>query len=117
MILKQKTGKKPVFCFGDPNGIRTHDTTVKGWCLNRLTMGPRSRFGFWLATTLCVIAALYAKLLLFAKKILQSKNRLSCFAFRFAGNNYHFSPSAAQIDFGSGGWSRTADLPGMNRPL
>ena len=26
--------------FGDPNGIRTHDTTVKGWCLNRLTMGP-----------------------------------------------------------------------------
>ena len=25
---------------GDPNGIRTHDTTVKGWCLNRLTMGP-----------------------------------------------------------------------------
>ena len=43
MILKQKTGKKPVFCFGDPNGIRTHDTTVKGWCLNRLTMGPRRR--------------------------------------------------------------------------
>ena len=28
---------------GDPNGIRTHDTTVKGWCLNRLTMGPRRR--------------------------------------------------------------------------
>ena len=26
--------------FGDPYGIRTHDTTVKGWCLNRLTMGP-----------------------------------------------------------------------------
>ncbi len=27
---------------GDPNGIRTHDTTVKGWCLNRLTMGPQN---------------------------------------------------------------------------
>ena len=26
--------------FGDPYGIRTHDTTVKGWCLNRLTKGP-----------------------------------------------------------------------------
>ncbi len=28
--------------FGDPYGIRTHDTTVKGWCLNRLTKGPYS---------------------------------------------------------------------------
>ena len=26
--------------FGDPDGNRTHDTTVKGWCLNRLTTGP-----------------------------------------------------------------------------
>ena len=26
--------------FGDPYGTRTHDTTVKGWCLNRLTKGP-----------------------------------------------------------------------------
>ena len=25
---------------GDPTGIRTRDTTVKGWCLNRLTIGP-----------------------------------------------------------------------------
>ena len=32
-----------LFKSGDPNGIRTHDTTVKGWCLNRLTMGPRRR--------------------------------------------------------------------------
>ena len=30
-----------LFKSGDPNGIRTHDTTVKGWCLNRLTMGPQ----------------------------------------------------------------------------
>ena len=30
-----------LFVFGDPNGTRTHVTTVKGWCLNRLTMGPR----------------------------------------------------------------------------
>ena len=35
--------------FGDPNGIRTHDTTVKGWCLNRLTMGPKAAF-WWLRT-------------------------------------------------------------------
>ena len=27
---------------GDPYGTRTHDTTVKGWCLNRLTNGPLS---------------------------------------------------------------------------
>ena len=26
--------------FGDPYGNRTHDTTVKGWCLNLLTNGP-----------------------------------------------------------------------------
>ena len=25
---------------GSPKGNRTPDTTVKGWCLNRLTMGP-----------------------------------------------------------------------------
>ena len=25
---------------GDPYGTRTHVTTVKGWCLNRLTNGP-----------------------------------------------------------------------------
>ena len=28
------------FLNGDPTGTRTRDTTVKGWCLNRLTMGP-----------------------------------------------------------------------------
>ena len=28
--------------FGDPYGIRTHDTAVKGRCLNRLTKGPYS---------------------------------------------------------------------------
>ena len=44
--LKTKTNPSPkgngfaFNLFGDPNGIRTHDTTVKGWCLNRLTMGP-----------------------------------------------------------------------------
>ena len=26
--------------FGDPTGNRTRDTTVKGWCLDRLTIGP-----------------------------------------------------------------------------
>ena len=29
-----------LFAFGDPDGNRTHDTTVKGWCLNLLTNGP-----------------------------------------------------------------------------
>ena len=29
-----------VFFAGDPYGTRTHVTTVKGWCLNRLTNGP-----------------------------------------------------------------------------
>ena len=27
---------------GDPTGIRTRDTAVKGRCLNRLTMGPKT---------------------------------------------------------------------------
>ena len=26
--------------YNDPYGDRTRDTTVKGWCLNRLTKGP-----------------------------------------------------------------------------
>ena len=30
----------PVLFAGDPYGTRTHVTTVKGWCLNRLTNGP-----------------------------------------------------------------------------
>ena len=36
----KKTGLNPVFFAGDPYGTRTHVTTVKGWCLNRLTNGP-----------------------------------------------------------------------------
>ena len=31
------------FFTGDPYGTRTHVTTVKGWCLNRLTNGPDPR--------------------------------------------------------------------------
>ncbi len=37
---RKKTGLYPVFFVGDPYGTRTHVTTVKGWCLNRLTNGP-----------------------------------------------------------------------------
>ena len=41
------TKRKPTTCvigfrFGDPYGIRTHVTAVKGRCLNRLTNGPGS---------------------------------------------------------------------------
>ena len=44
--LKTKANPSPNgngFAFnlsGDPYGIRTHDTAVKGRCLNRLTKGP-----------------------------------------------------------------------------
>ena len=31
---------------GDPTGIRTRDTTVKGWCLNRLTIGPYKKLAY-----------------------------------------------------------------------
>ena len=34
-----------LFLFGDPKGIWTPDTAVKGRCLNRLTMGPCKNFG------------------------------------------------------------------------
>ena len=42
---QKKTPTEPFYGFcwvpiGDPYGTRTHDTTVKGWCLNRLTNGP-----------------------------------------------------------------------------
>ena len=40
-IAKRKHTPLSVFLFfGDPYGNRTHVTTVKGWCLNRLTKGP-----------------------------------------------------------------------------
>ena len=41
-IKKRKNSRFWLFFrdFGDPYGTRTHDTTVKGWCLNRLTKGP-----------------------------------------------------------------------------
>ena len=32
--------------FGDPYGTRTHVTTVRGWCLNRLTNGPSLYFAY-----------------------------------------------------------------------
>lgn len=37
---KPEQGCSDLLAFGDPYGNRTHDTTVKGWCLNRLTTGP-----------------------------------------------------------------------------
>ena len=39
--------------FGDPTEIRTRDTTVKGWCLNRLTIGPKSYFYLLLTSFMC----------------------------------------------------------------
>ncbi len=52
---KKKTHPKWMcFLFGDPYGTRTHDTTVKGWCLNRLTNGPlncRAYSPFYIKTT------------------------------------------------------------------
>ncbi len=39
-ILNQTCKRFGLELSGDPNGTRTHVTTVKGWCLNRLTMGP-----------------------------------------------------------------------------
>ena len=43
-VRGHQTAKKhrtfPVLFAGDPYGTRTHVTTVKGWCLNRLTNGP-----------------------------------------------------------------------------
>ena len=32
--------------FGDPSGTRTRVASVKGWCVNRFTMGPRSILHF-----------------------------------------------------------------------
>ena len=39
-ILNQTCKRFGLELSGDPYGTRTHVTTVKGWCLNRLTMGP-----------------------------------------------------------------------------
>ena len=39
--ISKKEDTSCIFLFaGDPYGTRTHVTTVKGWCLNRLTNGP-----------------------------------------------------------------------------
>ena len=37
---KSEQGCSDLLADGDPYGNRTHDTTVKGWCLNLLTNGP-----------------------------------------------------------------------------
>ena len=36
-----KKEQLPLFLTHDAKQIRTADTTVKGWCLNRLTMAPQ----------------------------------------------------------------------------
>ena len=43
LFLFPGTKKVPGYFPGpdDANEIRTRDTTVKGWCLNRLTMAPK----------------------------------------------------------------------------
>ncbi len=33
--------RRPLFKDGDPSGIRTRVASVKGWCVNHFTMGPR----------------------------------------------------------------------------
>lgn len=38
--------------FGDPCGNRTHDSTVKGWCLNLLTKGPQLDY-FIMSSNVC----------------------------------------------------------------
>ena len=43
-IQQKRIGDYLSFFAGDPYGTRTHVTTVKGWCLNRLTNGPYSIF-------------------------------------------------------------------------
>ena len=43
---------------GDPYGTRTHVTTVKGWCLNRLTNGPYLVFFVVLVTRTGAFASL-----------------------------------------------------------
>ena len=37
---KSEQKSSDLLAVGDPYGTRTHVTTVKGWCLNRLTNGP-----------------------------------------------------------------------------
>ncbi len=39
-LYKQKKTPFGVFLFGDPYGNRTHDSTLRGWRLSRLTNGP-----------------------------------------------------------------------------
>ena len=43
---KPEQGCSDLFEVGDPYGTRTHVTTVRGWCLNRLTNGPYSYFAY-----------------------------------------------------------------------
>ena len=40
LTFTAKTSRSAVFSFGSPKGNRTPDSAVRGWRLNRLTMGP-----------------------------------------------------------------------------
>ena len=48
---------------GDPYGTRTHVTTVKGWCLNRLTNGPYSIYIVNEIVFICMVAAMRFELM------------------------------------------------------
>ena len=50
-------------------------------------ISPRRRFGFWLATTRCVIASLYVELLLIPQN-LATQSFAGALAFSAKSNNY-----------------------------
>ena len=50
----KRIGVLPILFAGDPYGTRTHVTTVKGWCLNRLTNGPYIYYGIFVVYRLLV---------------------------------------------------------------
>ena len=66
-ILNQTCKRFSLELFGDPYGTRTHVTTVKGWCLNRLTNGPDcARFALYYKTCfpcVCMVAAMRFELM------------------------------------------------------
>ena len=97
---------------GDPYGIRTRVTAVKGRCLNHLTNGPDHIV--FLKKTRFIIPLFFTLRKYFFKKICVYKNKLLC---KIKQSQNNFLPLEMGKKNGSEGRARTYDLPVNSRLL
>ena len=89
------------FFTGDPYGTRTHVTTVKGWCLNRLTNGPKFAFIASICKRIashCYLVAAMRFELMTYRVWTDRSNQLSYAAIWLRGQDSNLRPSGYEPD-------------------